>query len=189
MLEFCEKCNSKLIKMKIGKKCPKCDRLSLRQINEKPKETIVEKHVKGQEFPFEKNQYYQAKIVRETFGCSMMTGINYNKEGYFLIIFMNAHAPNTHQNNPYQDYFDEKTGLYHYTGKGKEGHQTLTGVNKILEKSNEKNTEIHFFRQSNINSNHQYIGKVKLEKIITNIQLDKNSKNRKVYEFLLRPVK
>ena len=37
-------------------------------------------------------------------------------------------------------------------------------------------------------SNHQYVGLVKLEKINQNIQPDEHGKNRKVYEFLLKPI-
>ncbi len=65
--------------------------------------------------------------------------------------------------------------------------RTLTGVNENLAESNENNTIIHFFVQHNLISNYQYIGKVKLEKIIPTIQPDENSKNHMVYEFLLRP--
>ena len=187
-MKFCEKCDSKLIKTKIGEKCPKCDKESLKQIKENlEKDKVIIPFSVGQEFPFEKNQHYEQKVVRKTLGCDLMSGINYNKEGNFLVIFMNAHGPKTSQNNPYYDYYEPNTGLYHYIGKGKKGDQTLTGVNGVLEKSNENNTEIHFFMQQHLGGNHQYIGKVKLEKTIPTIQPDVNSKNRKVYKFLLRP--
>ncbi len=48
-----------------------------------------------------------------------MTGINYNQNGNFLVLFMNAHDIKSQKNNPYLDKFDPQTGLYHYTGKGK----------------------------------------------------------------------
>ena len=116
-----------------------------------------------------------------------MSGINYNKEGNFLVLFMNAHEL-TGNTNPYHDYYESETGLYHYTGKGKKGEQTLAGINGILEKANENDITIHFFMQQNVKSNHQYMGKVKLEKTMLTIQPDRNSKNRKVYEFLLKPI-
>lgn len=187
-MEFCKKCNSKLIKKKIGSLCPNCDRFSLEEINQEPKETVVEKYVKGQEFPFEKNQYFPAKIVRKTFGCSVMHGINYNEEGHFLIIFMNAHAPGTNENNPYPDFYDPNLRIYHYFGRGRDGDQTLTGVNGILEKSNEKNIDIHFFRQYHIRHDHEYVGKVKLLRVVPNTLTDKHGEISRAYEFLLRPV-
>ena len=190
MLKFCEKCESKLIKTKMGDKCPQCDKESLQQINEnleKAKDTTP-KYSADQDFPFEKNQYCVQKEVRQILDCDLMSGINHNKKGNFLVIFMNAHQLKDSQNNPYHDYYDPDTGLYHYTGRGKKGDQTLTGVNGILDKSNETNTAIHFFVQRNVGSNHQYIGKVKLEKTISTLQPDKNSQNRKVYQFLLRPI-
>ena len=81
----------------------------------------------------------------------MMTGINYNKEGNFLVIFMNAHDLKSQQNNPYIDRYDPETGLYHYTGRGKKGNQTLTGSNERLASSDINNTDIYFFKQQKLN--------------------------------------
>ncbi|GEM_PF-6602574 len=190
MLKFCEKCDSKLIKTKEGSKCPRCDKESLQQIKkdvEKIYDTTPRYSVENY-FPFEKNQHCIQQEVREILGCSLMSGINYNKEENFLVLFMNAHELKPNPNNPYYDHYDPDTGLYHYTGRGKKGDQTLTGVNGILDKSNETNTAIHFFMQRHFGSNHQYIGKVKLEDTIPTIQPDENSQNRKVYTFLLRPI-
>lgn len=169
----------------MGEKCSQCDKEELRNIiemSEKQKRATI---YNDMNFPFEKGQYYLQKDVREKFGCSLMTGINYNKNRNFLVIFMNAHDPRS-QNNPYIDRFDSETGLYHYTGKGKKGNQTLTGANERLANSVKNNTDIHFFEQRNVGSNHMYVGLVKLEKIIQNIQPDEWGQNRKVYEFLLR---
>ena len=188
-MNFCDKCDSKLIKTTKGDKCPRCDKESLEQIDknlEKEKITITRYSI-GQDFPFEKNQYYTQKDVRKSLGCDLMSGINYNKEGNFLVLFMNAHEL-TGNTNPYHDYYESETGLYHYTGKGKKGEQTLAGINGILEKANENDITIHFFMQQSVRSNHQYMGKVKLEKTMLTIQPDRNSKNRKVYEFLLKPI-
>jgi 5-methylcytosine-specific restriction protein A len=186
-LKFCENCDSKLIKTKVGEKCPQCNKEELKniiEISEKQKKTIIYNDIN---FPFEKGQYFLQKDVRKRLGCSLMTGINYNRNGNFLVIFMNAHDPKS-QNNPYIDRFDSQTGLYHYTGKGKKGDQTLTGTNERLANSNKNNTDIHFFEQQNIGSNHKYVGLVKLEKIISTIQPDEWLQNRKVYEFLLRKI-
>ena len=190
MLKFCDTCDSKLIKTKMGEKCPQCDKQSLQQIKEDLEKTYdtTPRYSKEQDFPFEKNQHCIQKEVRNILGCQKMSGINYNKEGNFLVLFMNAHELKPNPNNPYYDHYDPDTGLYHYTGRGKKGHQTLTGVNGILANSDEANTDIHFFMQRHFGSNHQYMGKVKLEKITTTIQPDENSNNRKVYQFLLRPI-
>jgi len=81
---------------------------------------------------------------------------------------------------------DEELKLYHYIGRGRDGDQTLTGANRRLEKSSEKNINIHFFRQFHINSNHQYIGKVKHVRTIPNTQTDKHGQTSRIFEFLLR---
>ncbi len=66
------------------------------------------------------------------------------------------------------------------------GNQTLTGVNERLAGSANDNVDVHLFQQQNVGSNHKYIGLVKLEKTIQNVQPDERRKDRKVYEFLLR---
>ncbi len=190
MLKFCDTCNSKLIKTKEGPKCPQCDKQSLQKIKEDVEKTFdtTPRYSAEHDFPFEKNQHCIQKEVRDILGCDKMSGINYNKEGNFLVLFMNAHELKPNPSNPYYDHYVPKTGLYHYSGKGKKGDQTLTGVNGILDKSNETNTDIHFFMQRHFGSNHQYMGKMKLEDTIPTTQPDEESKSRRVYEFLLRPI-
>lgn len=126
------------------------------------------------------------KEVRAAFGFGLMAGINYNEEGNFMVLFMNAHNPSTPRNNPYLDRYDDEEGLYHYTGKGKKGNQSLTGVNARLANSKLNGRDIHLFRQHSVGESHQYMGLVKLEKVISNIQPDENGRNRRVYEFLLK---
>ena len=187
-MKFCDKCDSKLTKTTKGDKCPVCDKQELENINEileRQKKAVIYNDIN---FPFEKGQYYLQKDVRKKLGCGLMAGINYNKNGNFIVIFMNAHDLKSQKNNPYIDKFDPQTGLYHYTGRGKKGDQTLTGSNEHLASSDKNNTDIHFFEQENIGSNHKYVGLVKLEEIIQNMQPDEWVKNRKVYEFLLRPI-
>ena len=117
-----------------------------------------------------------------------MDGINHNSIEDFLVLFMNAHELKPNQNNPYYDHYDPDEKLYYYTGRGLKGDQTLFGVNGILDKSNETNTDIHFFMQRHFGSNHQYMGKVKLVKRIETTQTGADSKPRKVYQFLLKPM-
>ncbi len=185
-MKFCSTCDSKLLETKIGEKCPKCDKQEIEHISvmlEQQKKAIIYNDVN---FPFEKEQYYLQKDVRTKLGLSPMAGINYNVNGNFLVLFMNAHDLSSQKNNPYLDKFDPQTGLYHYTGKGKKGDQTLTGANDRLACSMNNNTDVHLFKQQTVGSNHQYVGLVKLEEIIQNIQPDEHGKNRKVYEFLLK---
>jgi len=187
-LNFCDKCDSKLIETTKGDKCPKCDEQEIENIQvmlEREKKAIIFNDVN---FPFEKGQYYLQKDVRKKLGLSPMPGINYQKNGNFLVLFMNAHDLKFQKNNPYIDRFDPQTGLYHYTGRGKKGDQTLTGSNEHLASSDKNNTDIHFFEQQNVGSNHKYVGLVKLEEIIENTQPDEWEQNRKVYEFLLKPI-
>ena len=188
-MKFCPKCDSVITKKKNEEYCSKCDKETLEKIKEdSKKETKLYSDSAYEDFKFEKNQSYKAPMVRKRFGLGLMTGINYVSEGNFLIIFMSAPDPKASQNNPYHDRFDSETGLYHYTGRGLKGDQKLTGANQILYESNETNTVIHFFRQYHKGEPHEYMGKVKLEKTISSIQPDKHSKNRKVFEFLLRPI-
>jgi hypothetical protein len=185
-LKFCNECDSKLILTKAGNKCPKCDEVELKELSKTPEDKKIDLYTYD-DFPFEKGSYYLQKDIRKKLGCGMVAGINYNTYGNFLVIFMNAHTY-SQDVNPYLDRYEQETNLYHYTGKGKTGDQTLTGVNARVVNSNVDNTDIHFFRQYNIGSNHQYVGLVKLEKIIQNIQPDDSGRNRKVYEFLLKPI-
>lgn len=186
MLEFCDKCDSVLARTKAGKMCQTCDRDLIENL--KGTENIPAGFVNSGEFPYEKNQYYSQKDVRKNLRFNKMDGINYKAKGNFIVIFMSASDPKKAKYNPYHDRYDPETGLYHYTGRGKYGDQTLTGANGHLAGSNENNITIHVFKQQNINSDHQYIGIVRLESILQNIQPDANGQNRKVYVFLLKKI-
>ena len=171
----------------MGEKCPKCNKEELETFEKVQEQERKEAIYNKMNFPFEKEQYYLQKDVRSKLGLDPMAGINYNKKGQFLVLFMNAHDLKS-KNNPYLNTFDPQTGLYHYIGRGRKGDQTLTGVNERLASSNNNNTAIHFFHQQNTESNHKYIGLMKLEKTIQNTQPDEWGKDRKVYEFLLKTV-
>jgi|APSaa5957512535_1039671.scaffolds.fasta_scaffold80594_2 hypothetical protein len=172
---------------KVGNKCPQCDKVELEEINKTPEDKKIELY-SYDEFPFEKGSHYLQKEVRKKLGCGMVSGINYNSYGNFLVIFMNAHEHISQGINPYLDRYDQEANLYHYTGKGKTGDQTLTGANVRLANSTVDKTDIHFFRQHNVESKHEYMGLVKLEEINQNTQPDDSGNDRKVYEFLLKPI-
>ena len=187
-MKFCDKCDSKLIHTSKDEKCPKCDKdeiESIIELTKNEKKAIIYGH---ENFPFEKGQYYLQQDVRTKLGLGPIAGINYNGTGNFIVLFMNAHDLSSQKNNPYIDRFDSQTGLYHYTGKGKKGDQTLTGANDRLASSSNNSTDVHLFKRQTVGSNHQYVGLVKSEKIIQNVQPDEQGKNRKVYEFLLKPL-
>ena len=150
-MKFCDTCGSKLINTSKGDKCPKCNKTEIESIAEqtqREKKALIYSH---ENFPFEKGGHYLQKDVRGKLELGTMAGINYNVKGNFLVLFMNAHDLSSQKNNPYLDRFDSETGLYHYTGKGKKGDQTLTGVNDRLAGSKNNGTDVHLFKQENRN--------------------------------------
>ncbi len=182
-MEFCKICDSKLFETSDGFKCKKCD-------NFNPDEKkIIRKIVysTNESFPYIKNEYYIQKEIRVRLGLGLITGINLKKEQSMIIVFRNAHIIKPNQTNIYLDKFDEETGIYRYVGKGLIGDQSLTAENEYLKNSKEYNYDIHLFWQQNANSDHQYVGKVSVDGVISEKQPDKNGKIRNVYVFLLKP--
>ena len=116
-----------------------------------------------------------------------MTGINPQKELKIIVLFRNAHVLKPNQTNIYLDRHDKGTGMYRYVGKGLIDNQTLTGDNGLLKKSAEFNYTVHLFWQQNANSDHQYVGEVTVDDVVSEKQSDKNGKSRNVYVFLLKP--
>jgi len=184
-MKWCPICNSKQFKTSDGLKCRKCDNYNP---NEKK---IISKTVysDNESFPYVKNEYYVQKEIRNRFGLGLMTGINPKKELGIIVIFRNAHILKPNQTNIYLDKFDAETGIYRYVGKGLIGDQSDTGDNGILKNSKETNLSVHLFWQQNANSDHQYVGKVSVEDVISEKQPDKNGKSRDVLIFLLKPDK
>ena len=184
MLKFCEKCESKLIKTKVGFKCKKCDDLS--QIT-KNKINVNEIGILSDDsFPFEIKKYYEAGDIRRTLGCDKMSGINYHEGMNFLTLIRYAHKLESNSSNPYLDVYDADLKKYYYTGKGGVGNQTETGINGKVINAENTNTVIHLFWQHNINSNHEYIGQMHLESYERKDQRDKKNDMRKVFVFTLR---
>lgn len=187
MLEFCEKCNSKLIRTIEGAKCPKCDDLS--QIDENK---INEKHVDALSkdfFPFELNKRYTQGIIRKTLDCHPQFGINYNKKYNFFILIRNAHKLIPNQDNVYLDRYDPESGLYYYIARGTTGDQKLSGNNLELSHSKENNQKIHLFWEKINGSDHYYIGTVEVENVSMETQIDKEGKSRNVFVYTLKPSK
>ena len=189
-------CGKWKVRTKKGLSCPKCD--VSETIIEKD-EIIWEREIKNstenlrfdESFPFEKKQFYTKKVVWQKLHVSNQGGIRLNSSENFLVVFMDApelYHKSSQGSNIYQDTFDEKTGLYQYTGAGQEGHQTLDKENGWLYNAEQNNRPIHFFRQFSVDNRHQYIGQVQVEKIISSTQPDNKGDLRKVYVFYLRPI-
>ncbi|MBI1663632.1 MAG: hypothetical protein IS860_09125 [Nitrosopumilus sp.] len=183
-MEFCSNCNSKLFNTLEGLKCKKCDNYN----PDKKKETIKKiVYSENESFPYVKNEYYVQKEIRNRLGLGLMTGINLKKESDMIVVFRNAHILKPNQTNIYLDKYDENTGIYRYVGKGLIGNQNMTAENEYLKNAKQNGYNVHLFWQQNANSDHQYVGKVGVEGIVTEQQPDKNGKIRDVYVFLLKP--
>lgn len=186
-MKFCSNCESRLVETSEGLKCPKCDDLS--QIPPKQLESNKIGELSDTSFPFEKGKYYRAGNIRIALECNKQTGINFNNKRNFLTLLRYAHKPLANRSNPYLDRYESESDAYYYVGQGITGDQTLTGVNLKLAKSDDTNTPIHLFWQHNFNSEHQYIGEMKLEGYEQKIQNDADGKKRKVYVFTLKSIK
>jgi len=184
-LQFCDKCDSKLIKTSIGLKCPKCD-----NIDEIPKKTIIKNEIgilSHDSFPFEKNQSYEAPDIRNTLNCDRQSGISYNKDYNFLTLLRYAHKLEPNTSNPYLDEY--KDGKYFYVGKGPTGNQTITsGVNEKLANAKQTGTKIHLFWQEYANNDFLYVGEMNLEGHESKTQPGKDGNDRIVYVFTLKPI-
>ena len=180
-MKFCEKCGKLKTKTTIGLKCEKCDELS--QI---PKPTTENKSgiLVDDSFPFEKEKYYEQNRIRKRIGHPQW-GISHNKEGDYWVIIKNKKT----DTNTYYDRMD-KDGFYRYTGQGLSGDQSYDNANNLgLKNAASNGQKIHLFWQDNQNSNHKYVGEVK----VVNIDRDERQYGaddhpRKVIVFTLEPV-
>jgi len=134
-------------------------------------------------FPFEITKYYEQKLIRKLIGHPQW-GISHNKEGNYWVVIKNKKS-NT---NTYDDRMD-KDGLYRYTGQGLSGDQNPDSANNLGLKNAESNGQkIHLFWQNNQNSDHQYIGEVKVVKTNPEEQRGADGYPRDVIVFTLQPV-
>ncbi len=134
-------------------------------------------------FPFEKEKYYKQEVIREKCYAHSQWGISYNSSDNYWVVLKNKKS-NT---NTYYDRMDEN-GIYHYTGQGLIGDQSMTGVNEGLKSAASKGQKIHLFWKYNQNSDHKYVGQVRVEKIDEEIQKDQDNYPRKVFVFSLKPI-
>ena len=80
----------------------------------------------------------------------------------------------------------DKDGIYHYTGQGLSGDQTMTGNNFGLKNAISNSQKIHLFWQDNQNSDHKYVGEVIVEKVDEEKQPGLDDVLRNVFVFSLR---
>lgn len=180
-MQFCNNCGTILLR-KDDFRCIKCNPSKNDNL-----EIINDNKVSDSSFPYVKNQYYVQKEIRTNLGTDMMSGISWDKTRTFLVLFRNARKPEPKQSNVYHDKFDRESGLYHYTGKGRTGDQTLSGINGELKNSKNNKIKVHLFWQYNFNSNHQYVGEVEVIETKQDLQPDSSGNNRRVHVFLLKP--
>lgn len=137
----------------------------------------------NQSFPFEKEKYYEQGFIRKLIAHPQW-GISYNKGGNYWVIIKNKKS----NSNTYDDRIG-KDGFYRYTGQGLTGDQSDDNANNSgLKNAESKKQKIHLFWQDNQNSNHKYIGEVKVVKTGDEIQRDTSGYPRKVIIFTLEPI-
>ena len=71
------------------------------------------------------NHFYDKKEVSKELGIGASGGIRPNKRKNIVVLFFDSHPirkVTDYGRNIYQDYFDEQTGLYYYTGQGQKGN-------------------------------------------------------------------
>ena len=162
----------------MGLKCEKCEDLS--QIPKREDENEI---LSNSSFPFEQGKYYTQKRIRNLIG-QRQRGISYNKKGDYWVLIKNK----KNNKNTYEDRID-KDGFYQYTGEGLLGDQSYDNPNNSgLKNAESKRQKIHLFWQDNHNSDHKYIGEVKVIKIDNESQYDVSRHLRNVIMYTLQPV-
>lgn len=175
-MKFCPTCNSSLSRKN---KC-KCNANDNLPVNEKNDSS----EILDSSFPFEKEKYYEQGFIRKQIGHPQW-GISHNKVGDYWVIIKNKSDSNTYNDRIGKD------GLYRYTGQGLSGDQSFDNTNNSGLRDAELNKQkIHLFWQDNQNSNHKYIGIVRVVKADDKgeRQRGENGIDRTVIVFTLEPV-
>ena len=145
---------------------------------------------------FQIGHLYHHDEIWKPLGIGFSGGIRASIKNKLVVLFWNAPSEDPQKEkddafgrvNIYEDYFDEKTGLYHYIGEGQVGDQTLdsgSGGNKRIVKAKEMGRTIHLFRQHEYDGKHEYLGEVELVETQTTRQNDIDGNDREVFVFLL----
>jgi len=144
---------------------------------------MSDKIPKDSSFPFEIEKYYEQKLIRKLIGHPQW-GISYNKEGNYWVVIKNKKS----ETNTYDDRIG-KDGFYRYTGQGLSGDQSYDNANNSgLKNAASNGQKIHLFWQDNQNSDHKYIGEVKVVKTGDEKQRGADRYPRNVIVFTLQPV-
>jgi len=152
-LKFCPKCGA-TINRKIKCTCNGPKNESTSNMN-----SDLNDSRSSSSFSFEKEKYYEQGHIRKF--AHPQWGISHNENKNCWIVIKNKKS-NT---NSYYDRID-KDGFYRYTGQGLSGDQSFDNANNYGLKNAESNGQkIHLFWQDNQNSDHKYIGEVKVVKI------------------------
>jgi len=114
----------------------------------------------------------------ETFGCSPQGGMRRSLKTNTLVLISN------HVESIYDDRWID--GVFHYTGMGQKGHQSLDfSQNKTLSESPKNNVEVHLF-EVDIEKEYTYQGRVHLAGTpYQETQPDQDGHGRSVFVFPL----
>jgi 5-methylcytosine-specific restriction enzyme A len=116
--------------------------------------------------------------IMETFKCSGQGGMRRSLETNTLVLVSN------HTESLYEDRWEG--GIFHYTGMGRSGNQTITSQNRTVAESNTNGVVMHLFEVF-VPKEYTYIGGVELtSEPYQEYQLDDNGDNRLVWIFSLK---
>lgn len=119
--------------------------------------------------------------IMDVFGCGNAGGMRRATETKSLVLFTD------HAKSLYDDRWDE-SGILHYTGMGKKGHQTLSSGNQTLNESADTGIRVFYFeRFTGKATPYIYVGQVELtDDAYQEVQPDINGNARDVWVFPLR---
>lgn len=130
---------------------------------------------------FKAGQVYSFNEIQESFGVSLMGGMNKsNRTQSLVLVSRHEHS----KINPYEDKWvnDE----LHYTGEGSTGDQILHRQNKTLAESNKTDTTVYLFEVIR-RPEYIYRGVVEVSgDIYQEYEPDKEGNSRLVYKFPLK---
>lgn len=127
---------------------------------------------------------YTHDDIVDTFHVAKMGGMR-RSTTYDALVLISQHHGDPEQ-NPYEDRW-EADGLFHYTGEGKNGDQSLTyRQNRTLNESDRNGISLYLFESSRSNE-YVFVGEVMLAKPPYPEQApDSEGKMRRVYKFPLK---
>ncbi|WP_125703524.1 hypothetical protein [Lacticaseibacillus daqingensis] len=127
---------------------------------------------------------YTNREIQTTFKVSTQGGMRKSNQTQSLVLI--SKMSNDPERNPYEDRW-RADGLFHYTGMGKVGDQSLTYMqNKTLNESDRNGVSVYLF-ETNQPNQYLYRGEVQLAgPAYAAREADAEGKLRRVYKFPLR---